>query len=299
MKKNLIIFIFGLLIITSGLFYLINKQSRQTSKGTNKLKVSTSIYPLYFFSSQIGGDKADVLNITPAGIEPHVYEPSTRDIAQVENGNMLILNGGIEAWGSRIDNNLKGTNVKIILAGAGLLTQKDPHIWLDPQLAKKEVRAIAQGFISIDPKNSGYYTDNENNLNYKLDLLDSAFIRGLQNCQSRDFITSHAAFSYLAKRYGLDQVSISGLSPDQEPSGRQLVDIAKFAKEHNVRYIFFEKLVSPKLSETIAAEIGAKTLVLDPIEGISDDDIRQGENYFTIMQSNLKNLQLALGCQVK
>lgn len=300
MKKYFSLLIISLLIIAAVIIVLSkNKQNQQTPLEAKKIKVSASIYPLYFFSSQIGGGKTSIFNVTPAGAEPHDYEPSTRDIAQIESGNMLVLNGRLEAWGDKITNNLKGTNVKVIVAGQGLFTQTDPHIWLDPELAKKEVREITQGFISIDPGNNKFYEDNENKLDMKLDLLDSAFKEGLRSCQSRDFITSHSAFSYLAKRYGLNQISISGLSPDQEPSARELADIAKFAKENNVKYIFFESLVSPKLSETIANEIGAKTLVLDPIEGISDDDIKQGKNYFTIMENNLKNLKLALNCQGK
>ncbi len=133
-------------------------------------------------------------------------------------------------------------------------------------------------------------------LNQKLDQLDKTYAEGLKTCKQKDIITSHAAFGYLATRYGLNQVAISGISPDEEPSSQQLAEVAKFAKENDVKYIFFESLVSPKLSETIAHEIGAKTLVLDPLEGISDDDIKQGKNYFTVMENNLKNLQKALQC---
>lgn len=301
MRKNFGLFIVVILFIVASVI-LISKNTqipKTPLDNNNRLKVNTSIYPLYFFASQIGGGKASLQNLTPVGTEPHDYEPTTRDITQIEKSNMLVLNGGLEAWGEKMSDSLIGTNVKVIIAGQGFVTKSDPHIWLDPQLAKKEVHAITQGFISIDPQNSSYYEDNENKLGNKLDQLDNKFKQGLQSCQSRDFITSHAAFSYLAKRYGLNQVSISGFSPDQEPSARQLVDIAKFAKEHNIKYIFFERLVSPRLSETIADEIGARTLVLDPIEGLSDDDMNAGKNYFTVMENNLKNLKLALGCQEK
>jgi zinc transport system substrate-binding protein len=175
-------------------------------------------------------------------------------------------------------------------------TMKDPHVWLNPQLAKNEVRRITDGYISIDPTNTMFYQENEKALDDKLDQLDSEYKEGLANCQNKDIITSHAAFAYLAEQYGLNQVAISGLSPDEEPSAQQLADVANFARKNNVRYIFFESLVSPKLSETIASEIGAKTMVLDPIEGLSDDDIKQGKNYFTVMEDNLKNLQTALQC---
>jgi zinc transport system substrate-binding protein len=281
-----------------------NTQSAITDRN-KKLQVTASFYPLYFFSSQIGGDEAEVKNITPSGAEPHDYDPSTRDIARIENSDMLVLNGGLESWGDKIRDNLKDKNIAIVTAGEGLLTQQlaeegrttqDPHVWLDPQLAKKEVNKITRGFIKVDPANGLYYQANEKTLDDELDRLDAKFKRGLSNCRQKDIITSHAAFSYLASRYGFNQVSIAGLSPDEEPSIQQLTKVAKFAKEHNVKYIFFESLVSPKLSDTIASEVGAEVLVLDPLEGLSNDDIKQGRNYFTVMANNLKNLRTALEC---
>lgn len=245
-------------------------------------------------------------NITPAGAEPHDYDPSTQEVARIEHGNMLVLNGGVEAWGDKIRDNLKGSKVTIVVAGEGLLrkqlteegqTMKDPHVWLNPQLAKEEAQRITAGYIAVDPKHASYYKENQASLNTRLDRLDAQYKAGLSDCKSKDVITSHAAFAYLAEQYGLQQVAISGLSPDEEPSAQQLAKIADFAKKNNVKYIFFESLVSPKLSETIAHEIGAKTMVLDPLEGISEDGIKQGKDYFTVMEQNLKNLQTALQCK--
>jgi len=305
-NKKVLLFIFCVLFILLGIQVISRHLSGNTSGSkSDKLQVSTSFYPLYFFSQSVGGNKADVYNITPAGSEPHDFDPTTQDIARIERGDMLVLNGGVEAWADKVLQNLKGSKVKIIIAGEGLLNkeiveegekQKDPHIWLDPVLAKKEVVKITAGYTEIDPQNSTNYKINEAALDAKLDELDKKFQEGLHNCQSKDFVTSHAAFGYLASRYGLNQVAISGISPDEEPSAQQLAQVATFAKERNVKYIFFERLVSPKLSETVAHEIGAKTLVLDPIEGLSDDDIKQGKNYFTVMEENLKNLQEALQC---
>jgi zinc transport system substrate-binding protein len=160
----------------------------------------------------------------------------------------------------------------------------------------EEVKKIANGFMTVDPQNSSYYQKNANTLDAKLTQIDKEFMQNLSDCKLRDFVTSHAAFGYLAKQYGLNQITISGISPDAEPSTRQLANVAKVAKEKQVKYIFFESLISPKLSETIANEIGADTLVLDPLEGLSDDDIKEGKNYFTVMRENLKNLKLALQC---
>ncbi len=296
-----------LLLSVVGIFYQVTNKSNNTMTKISKLQVTVSFYPLYFFASQIGGDKAEVQNITPSGAEPHDYEPTAQDIARIEKSDLLILNGGkLEAWGDKIKNNLKGTEVIIVIAGENIANQQvvengqtiqDPHVWLSPPLAKIEVKNILNGFIKVDPANKTYYYANANSLLSALDELDKQYKEGLANCNQKDIITSHAAFGYLGKTYGLNQVPITGLSPDAEPSAQQLADVAKFAKDHHVKYIFFESLVSPKLSETIATEIGAKTLVLDPIEGVSGDDMKKGINYLTIMKANLTNLHLALECQ--
>jgi len=311
-RNTFIVFVSGFLFIGVISYFLKIGIFKQPMSGSNKtveakkLQVVTSFYPLYYFATQIAGDKADIKNITPSGAEPHDYDPSVQDVAQIEKSNMLVLNGGVESWGDKIRDNLKETNVTIITAGEGLLTQQveeegknqiDPHVWLDPIRAKQEAHAIELGFEKVDPANSSYYQKNEKILDDRFDQLDSVYKTGLAQCGQKDIITAHAAFGYLATRYNLKQVTITGLSPDSEPSAQQLADVIKFAKTNNVQYIFFESLMSPKLSQTVATEIGAHTLVLDPIEGVSDDDMKAGKNYFTIMQENLKNLQLALQCK--
>jgi zinc transport system substrate-binding protein len=285
-----------------------DKLSRPFSSGeTKKIQVTASFYPLYYFASQIGGDKIQVSNITPSGVEPHDFEPTSEDLAKIERSSLLILNGkGMEAWGEDIRKNIDQKKTLVIVAGedigdGGLKSENgsiiDSHVWLSPSLSKKMVDKIVQGFSKIDPKNNGYYLDNAENLKNKLSDLDAAYKQGLGECEERNIIVSHAAFGYLAAAYGLNQISIAGLSPDTEPSSRQLADVAEFAKDNNVKYIFFENLVSPKLSEVVAQEVGAKTLVLNPIEGLSSDEINQGKDYFTEMESNLINLKTALQCR--
>jgi zinc transport system substrate-binding protein len=158
------------------------------------------------------------------------------------------------------------------------------------------VNRIEQGFEQVDPDNARYYGSNRESLNLRLDDLDGEYRRGLAHCVSKDITTSHAAFGYLAATYGLHQVPIFGLSPDAEPSPRQLAGIATFAKQHHVTTIFFESLLSPKISQTIASEIGAKTMVLDPIEGLPARDLAAGKDYLTAMRQNLANLRTALQC---
>ncbi len=305
MKRNVLIIFIVVILVIAGILSLKNKET-PSSPSNKKIQVVASFYPMYFFASQIGGDKVNVFNITPASAEPHDYEPTTQDIAKINNSNMLVLNGGkLEAWGDKIKDQLQGTNVLIVTAGEGLAdrtinengtTIQDPHVWQNPLLAKKEVAKIEQGFEKIDPADTSYFQANAKKLNGELDQLNEEFKKGLASCQKKDFVTSHAAFGYLAAQYGINQVAISGVSPDEEPSSQKLAEISDLVKKENIKIIFFESLVRQKLSQTIASETGARTMVLDPIEGISDDDLKAGHNYLTVMRDNLSALQTALQC---
>lgn len=291
--------VLGVVAVLSVLF----RQHIPSAEG--KLPVTASFYPIAYFSQEIGGTKVHVTNITPAGAEPHDYEPTAKDIAQIEASRLLVLNGVVEPWGERIKQSIDPNYTHIVVASAGLTSQKveedglyttDPHVWLSPPLAEKMVDAIAAGFTRVDPARASTYNQNAAALKSRLAALDATYRRGLANCQKKAFITSHAAFGYVASTYRLTQVPIAGLSPDAEPSPGQLAKIVTFAKARGVHYIFFESLVSPKLSETIAREVGAKTLVLNPLEGLTAGQRAQGENYFTQMRQNLTNLELALQC---
>ncbi len=301
--KYLIGLVIAVLVVGLIVFIAFPKAS---PRATQKLQVVASFYPLYFFAAQVGGDKAEVVNSTPAGAEPHDYEPTAQDIARIETSDLLILNGGkLESWGDKLQTNLDPKRTLVITAGQGLATAHvvedgqtiiDPHVWLSPPLALQMVDKITEGFVRVDPADADYYTANANALKSELSALDADYQTGLSHCRQKNIITSHAAFGYLASTYHLSQVPIAGLSPDTEPSPKQLTEIAQFAKNHNVTYIFFESLVSPKLAQTIANEVGAETLVLNPIEGLSKDEIVLGKTYFTEMRSNLANLKIALQC---
>lgn len=296
--------VLGVIVIGVLAYTLMGRQNPEASG--EKMSIVASFYPVYFFASEIGGDKADVMNVTPAGGEPHDYEPTAQDMARIESGKLLILNGGVEAWAENIEQNIDPSRTIVVTAGKGLMTQQvveegetitDPHVWLSPLLAQQMVDKIASGFTQADPDNASYYATNAQALKAKLSDLDTAYKQGLSTCKSKNIITSHAAFGYLASTYGLNQVPITGVSPDAEPSAQELAQVAKFARDNNVKYIFFESLVSPKLSETIATEVGAQTLVLNPLEGLTDEEIAADKDYFTEMQNNLANLKTALQCQ--
>jgi zinc transport system substrate-binding protein len=304
MKKIFLLLLIALFIGIASYFGLKNNIKNSQ---TGKFQVTASFYPYYFFASQIGRDKANVVNITPAGAEPHDYEPSAGDIVRIDSSQLLILNGQVEPWGIKIQSDLKGKSTAVLVAGAGLFTQKvtdesgitgiDPHIWLSPTRAKVQVKAILNEFIKLDPQNTDYYITNAATLQAALDKIDSDYKTGLASCQKKDIVTSHAAFGYMASDYGLTQISIAGLSPDAEPSLKEMANITNFVKANGIKYIFFESLVSPKLSQTIANETGAQILVLDPLEGLTPNAIAQGQNYLTVMEQNLHNLKVALNCK--
>ena len=270
------------------------------------VSIVTSFYPLYFFTSQIVGPYATVTNITPPGLEPHEYELTPRDVALMEKSELILVNGGnLEPWAENIAVNLQHKPETVVYTAQGLFTrtidaeeknQIDPHVWLDPSLAKQQVEQISRAVIARDPEHTQEYLNNTQRLKQQLDELDTEFSQSLGVCKRKDIVTSHAAFGYLADRYGLYQVSLSGLSPDQEPSPKELAGVVTFSREHNVKYIFFETLVSPRLAETLANEIGAGTLVFNPLEGLTQQEQNDGMDYFSVQRKNLQNIKIALEC---
>ncbi len=293
MKKNSLI-IFVLLIFAT--FFLIFISQKSAIENTQKTKVTASFYPLYDFAKNVGGDKVEVINITPAGVEPHDFEPTPQDVVKIQKSKLFIYNDiNLEKWTDKLLPDLGGFVVK---ASDGInIKDGDPHIWLDPFLAQIEVKNITQALKTADPQNQDYYQANSQNYINKLKSLSSDFENGLKNCQTREFITSHQSFGYLASRYNLEMLPIAGFSPDAEPSPKTLANLANFGKIHNIKYVFFESLVSPKLSQTLAQELNAKTLSLDPIEGITPNRIKSGENYISLQRENLANLRKALNCK--
>lgn len=310
-----------------------NSNTSSNSSDSGKLKVYTSFYPMYDFAKKIGGDKVEVENLVPAGVEPHDWEPSTKDIAKLGESNVFIYNGaGMESWVEKLDGTFKEGKVSLVEASKGvkLIEAKesdhheeghedgkhedgkhedgkhedehshehegkyDPHTWLDPENAKIEMNNIKDAFIKADPKNKDTYEKNYQDNARKLDELNKKFKDSLSNTKKKEVVVSHSAFAYMLNKYGINQLGIEGLSPDSEPDASRMAEITKFAKEHDVKYIFFEELVNPKVSETIAKEVGAKTEVLNPLEGLTDKQVKDGEDYFSIMNKNLEVLIKAL-----
>ncbi len=285
---------------------------------SGRINVAASFYPIEYMARRVGGDLVDVYNPVPPGAEPHDLELTPRDIERIQNSKVfLYLGHGFQPSIDRALDTVTGpaTISKDVSEGVDLLPAEfatlmneagnvqelgaalDPHIWLDPVRAEKMVSNTEQALSQADPANKAAYSSNAEKLRGELSALDGEFKQGLTDCTRKELITSHAAFAYIAERYGLKQVPVSGMSPEAEPSPAQLKEIIAFAKEHDAKYIFFETLVDPKVAELIASEVGAQTLVLNPIEGLTTDQQKEGSDYFIIMRQNLANLKLALDCK--
>lgn len=281
-----------------------------------EIVVKASFYPLEHFAEQVIGGMGNVESLTPAGTEPHSFEPGAAEIVSVYEADLFIYNGALlDPWAEALAPDLEANGVFVIeMSGYFELKEHfdekatvaeeayehgafDPHIWLDPFLVQQQVEIIRDAVITLDPENETSYRENAARYIDELKTLDSDFKTVLGKCAKNDIIVTHDAFGYLAKRYGFTIHSITGISPEDEPSSKELAELVDLAQQYTIDVVFFEELASPKWSETIATEIGAKTLVLNPLEGLTEAQMASGENYILLMQDNLTNLSLALECQ--
>lgn len=306
-RKNLFLLVGAAIVVIVVLMLLALNRSSQTPG------VTATFYPLYDFAKNIAGEKMPVYNITPEGAEAHSFEPSPSTIASALKSRVFVYNSeDFEPWVTNFIADFTGISVKASDKLHLFSTQhdhdhesgddhthegSDPHFWLDPILAMQAVVNIRDGLVAADPENTDYYNKNADEYNSKLAKLDEEFRNGLAQCKNRSIVTSHDSFSYLANRYNLNIFPIAGISPEQEPSPAKLAEITNLVKEQNISYIFFETLVSPRLADTIAKETGIKTAILDPIEGISDENQAKGQDYISTQRQNLANLRIALGCE--
>src|SRR3989344_1342982 len=290
-------FIVSALIIVFMSVFFNGKKIQKPSQKSKQIKVVTSLYPLYFFTREIGKKFIQINNLTPTGFEPHDYEPTIQDIQRIEESNLLIVNGfGLEPWVKKLQYNLSKNHIKLVSVAEQVITPhsvekegkiSDPHIWLDPVLAQQEVAIIAQTLIMIDPIHRLSYTTNSKILKEKLNTLDQDFISGLQNCTQKYIITSHNTVGYVSARYPLDPIAIQGIIPEQEPTPHKLAQTSTFAKKNNTHYIFFENLINRRFVDTVAKEIGAQTLLFNPIEGLTEVEQQNGADYFSVQRENL------------
>jgi zinc transport system substrate-binding protein len=265
------------------------------SGAKGKTSVVAAFYPLAYAAEQVGGAAADVHNLTPPGAEPHDIELTPGDVARVQRADVVLyLSHGFQPSVEGAVGGARGKRVDI-LAGLGLRQgvgdeagKADPHVWLDPVLFARIVRRV--GTALGKPARAA-------ELARRVLALDADYRSGLAHCARRDFVTSHAAFGYLAARYHLRQIAITGIDPESEPSPQRLRALVDLVRREHVGTVFFERLVSPRLAETVARDAGAKAAVLDPIEGLTSVEEQHGSDYFTLMKQNLRELRRALRCR--
>ncbi|CAI6063272.1 High-affinity zinc uptake system binding-protein ZnuA [Paenibacillus sp. JJ-100] len=325
----------SLLILTLLVLSACGQNSNNTAKIVeDKVNVVTTFYPVYAFTTAIGGEDANVINLLPTGVEPHDWTPKSQDIVNTSKAQLFLYNGaGLEGW---VPNFLKSldsdSKVKSVAVSEGieLLTAEgddghghghgeehgdehvddhadesgheeqvadhhiDPHTWVSPKSAMIMAENIKNSLVEVDPSHQAGYEQRYEELRTKLEALDQRFTDELASVPNKEIVVSHQAFGYLARDYGLKQHAIMGLSPDAEPTGQDIVKLAKLVKDEGIKYIFFEELVSDKLAKTLASEADVETMVLNPVEGLTQEQVKNKDDYFTLMEKNLQNLLIAL-----
>jgi len=330
------------LFCLTGLFFLTifgcgQPKVSPTLTGTStppKPIVYTSIYPLYDFTHQISSDKVIIRQFVPSNAEPHDWEPTAKDLMELQKADLLIYNGaGMEPWLDKVSATLKETNCILVDASRGInllkwaaeekTTKKeaqetsyepkamaledksedehehehglyDPHIWLDPVRAKQQAANIKEALVKISPENKETFTSNYRHLAAALDELDGQFKAMVKKAGHKEFVVVNPAFAYLADRYHLKQVAILGLCTEGEPSPGEMQKLVDFARQRQIKYIFFEETYSPKVAQTLAQEAKIQTLTLNAVHGLTVKDKESGKDYLKVMKQNLENLKLAL-----
>lgn len=318
MKKPAIL----LIVFLSVLFGLTScRGGHQQADGTHRMKVVTTLFPLFDFASKIGKEKAEIILLLPPGVEPHDFEPKPRDLATIQQADVFVYTGNtMEPWVRTILKGIDSRNLVIVDASRGItlrpaesvegqethggknhrhaMENQDPHIWLDLSNAQTIVRNILDGFVKKDPGNADFYARNASSSIDELRRVDNEYRNGLADCKTRFFLYGgHYAFNYLAHRCNLTYISVHGVSPNSEPSPAHLVEMINKMKQYHLRYIFYEELASPRVAETIANETGASLLPLNAGHNVTKDQIQRGVTFIDIMRENLAMLRKGMECR--
>ncbi len=297
------------------------RKGEEPVQGAKKLRVVTSLFPLYDFARTVGGDRVEVRLLLPPGVEPHNFEPRPEDIVQLNKADIFIYtNRYMEPWAAEIVKGIPGTRLKVVDASAGVAflpasgeagheehegkgghhhgEGMDPHVWLSIPNAARMVDNITAALAEKDPAGSAVYRKNAEAYRARLTELDGKFREGLAGCGQRLFLHGgHYAFGYLAKQYGLTYVSAYAMSAEAEPTPRKLMELVTLMKKNAITSIFYEELLSPRVAETVARETGATLLKLHGIHNVSREDMAGGATYISLMEQNLKNLRTGLQCR--
>ena len=285
---------------------------KSASGGRKRIKVITTLFPLYDMARHIGGDKAEVSLLLPPGVEAHSFEPKPGDILKINEADIFIYTGKfMEPWVEGIIKSVAHTHLLVIDASEGTKMiasvfhdkdepagSPDPHIWLDFDNSRIMAKHIAKAFQSRDSAHGDFYEKNAAEYAQQLTALDHAYKTALFTCKKKEIIyAGHYAFGYLADRYGLKYIAAQGVSPDAEPTAKDLVRLVNQIRKDKTRYLFYEELTSPKIAETLADETGAKMLLLNAAHNLARDQFEKGISFFDILRRDLDNLKIGLECE--
>ncbi|WP_342514857.1 zinc ABC transporter substrate-binding protein [Sporosarcina sp. FSL K6-1522] len=293
-----------------------NNEKTTEKEQDGQLSIYTTVYPLQYFTERIGGDAVDVHSIYPPGADEHSFEPTQKDMMALADSDVFFYIGlGLEGFVEKAEKTMNGEHVKMIATAEGISEEMleaghdeeeghdehehahgpaDPHVWMSPTLSVELATSIKDALIEAKPDMKNEFQQNFEELQTDLLALDEQFKEMASNAPSKTFFVSHAAFGYLAEPYGLEQVAIAGLNSQSEPSQKQLAKIVQVAKEQHIRYVLFEQNVSSKLTEVVRKEIGAESLMLHNLGVLSADDVKNKEDYFSLMEYNIETLKKAL-----
>lgn len=292
--------------------YLLNQKDAPEEKN---ISVVASFYPLFDLVSKIGKERVDVINLTPYGVDPHEFEPSLKDVSRLQKADLFLYNGaGLDPWAEKKEKELQEKGVVVLNMSSFFSLhehddhdhhehdndhhhQEDPHIWLDPLIMREITNIVLDNLINLDPLGEEYYRKNAEEIILLFEELDKKYQNNLSDCRLNKIIISHASLGYLAKRYNFEMISISGISPIEEPSAKKMADITDMVKKEKINYIFFETTVPSNLAKIIAEETGAGVLVFNPVASLAKNEIEKGEDYFSVMEGNLTKIKTALECK--
>lgn len=296
------IFISALIVLIASTLLILSPRARPPIRAGDRIPVAASFYVLGEFARAVGGGRVEVITLIPAGIEPHEWEPSPRAVATVRRAALFLYHGmGLDPWAEQIAAAIPRAKALKVTEGLSIPQkldgQRDPHVWLDPLLAREMLERIAAALIQVDPPGRRQYEANATSYARRLLSLDSAYRTALRSCRSRAVLTTHAFLDYLARRYGFQAIAIGGISPEVEPSPARLRELTGLARRMGVRAVLAETLTSQRTAEALAREIGATVLRFNPLEGLTAEEEAKGESYLTIMENNLTVLREALGCR--
>lgn len=308
MKKKI-----GLLMLAAlGVFGIAGCGNNESVRGeeSDEINIVTTFYPVYEFTKQVAGEAADVSLLIPAGTEAHDYEPSAKDMAKITEADVFVYhNENMETWvpsakktwsknGPEV---IEGTKEMLLLPGGeddhdhhgdeDHHHELDPHTWVSPYRAIQEVTAIKNQLIELYPDNKEQFEANSNEYIEKLTALDKEYTEAFQNAKQKNFVTQHTAFSYLALDYGLNQIGISGINPDQEPTSSRIAELKHYVEDNGIQYIYFENNNTGKTAQTLASETKVELEVLNPLESLTQKEMDSGKDYLSVMKENLSALK--------